>query len=180
MQNLGFIIWLTGLSGAGKSTIASSLAPILQAHGLRVEVLDGDVVRTHLSQGLSFSREDRDINVRRIGWVAALVARHGGVAVAAVISPFRNVREELKSQHPNFIEVYVNTNIDECARRDVKGLYAKAFNGEILNFTGVSDPYEPPLHPDVSVDTEKLSVEEGVGRIVEHLIELGLLNRVAD
>jgi adenylylsulfate kinase len=171
----GFILWLTGLSGAGKSTISGAIAPRIAAAGRRVELLDGDVVRTHLSKGLTFSREDRDINVRRIGWVADLVARHGGVAVVAAISPFREVREELCRTYANFVEVYVSATVDECARRDVKGLYARALAGEIGNFTGVSDPYEPPTNADVVVETARQSVDECVEAILGHLRSRGLL-----
>jgi adenylylsulfate kinase len=175
MSTPGFILWLTGLSGAGKSTISNALIPQLEARGKKVELLDGDVVRTHLSAGLTFSREDRDINVRRIGWVADLVARHGGVALVAAISPFREVRDEIKRTYTNVVEVYVNASVEECARRDVKGLYARAMKGEIANFTGVSDPYEPPLSPDVDVKTAQQSVDESVKQIIKHLEARGLI-----
>lgn len=175
MQDHGFILWLTGLSGAGKSTLSAALLPRLVATGRRVEVLDGDVVRTHLSAGLGFSREDRDTNVRRIGWVADLVARHGGIALVAAISPFRSVREELKSTYPRFVEIFIDASVEECARRDVKGLYAKALKGEIPHFTGVSDPYEPPLTPDVHLPTAELSVEACVDRIMQKLAALGYI-----
>lgn len=165
----GFILWLTGLSGAGKSTISNALIPILESRGRKVELLDGDVVRTHLSKGLTFSKEDRDINIRRIGWVADLVARHGGVALVAAISPFRDVRDEIKRTYNNVIEVYVNASVEECTKRDVKGLYAKALKGEIANFTGVSDPYEPPLTPEVEVRTGAETLEQSVERIVTYL-----------
>ncbi len=171
----GFILWLTGLSGAGKSTISSAIAPILESRGKKVELLDGDVVRTHLSRGLTFSKEDRDINIRRIGWVADLVARHGGVALVAAISPFRDVRDEIKRTYNNVIEIYVNASVEECAKRDVKGLYAKAMKGEIANFTGVSDPYEPPLAPEVELRTASETVDQSVGRIVSYLESRGLL-----
>jgi adenylylsulfate kinase len=171
----GFILWLTGLSGAGKSTLSEALLPTLHATGRRVEMLDGDVVRTHLSKGLTFSREDRDTNVRRIGWVADLVARHGGIALAAVISPFREVRDELKRTYPNFVEVYVHATVETCAQRDVKGLYAKAIAGEIKNFTGVSDPYEPPLNADVVVDTASESIAQSAEKILAHLRSRGLI-----
>src|SRR4051812_33883057 len=165
-NDAGFILWLTGLSGAGKSTISEAIAPLIEARGKKVEFLDGDVVRTHLSKGLTFSREDRDTNVRRIGWVADLVARHGGGAIVAAISPFREVREELKRMYPNFIEVYVEATVEECAKRDVKGLYARAMRGEIPNFTGVSDPYEPPLHPEIAVRTGHQSVAESARTVI--------------
>lgn len=175
MPTEGFILWLTGLSGAGKSTISNALIPMLEARGKKVELLDGDVVRTHLSKGLTFNKEDRDINIRRIGWVADLVARHGGVALVAAISPFRDVRDEVKRTYKNVIEVYVNASVEECAKRDVKGLYAKALKGEIPNFTGVSDPYEPPLSPEVEVRTGSESVEESAGKIIGYLDSRGLL-----
>ena len=175
MNDPGFILWLTGLSGAGKSTVSAAIAPLLASRGKRVELLDGDVVRTHLSKGLTFSREDRDVNVRRIGWVADLVARHNGVALVAAISPFRAVRDEVKRTYANVVEVYVNASVDECARRDVKGLYARAMRGEIANFTGVSDPYEPPTSPDVELWTADESIDESAAKIVRHLEARGLL-----
>ena len=138
----GFILWLTGLSGAGKSTLARHLAPALRQRGLPVEVLDGDEVRTNLSKGLGFSREDRDTHIRRIGYVSRLLARNGVAVISAAISPYRTVRDELRDQSPNFIEVFVRCPLAELVRRDVKGLYEKALRGEIQNFTGVSDPYE--------------------------------------
>lgn len=172
----GAVVWLTGLSGAGKSTLAHALLAELPKHTRRkLELLDGDVVRTHLSKGLGFSREDRDINIRRIGWVADLVARHGGIAVVAAISPFREVREEVKRTYANVVEVFVDASVEECARRDVKGLYAKAMRGEIANFTGVSDPYEAPERPDVRVPTAEVSVAAGVELIVAELRRRNLL-----
>jgi adenylyl-sulfate kinase len=162
----GFTIWLTGLSGAGKSTLSEALAPRLRARGVAVEVLDGDVVRTHLSQGLGFSKEDRDTNIRRIGFVAQLLSRNGVGVITAAISPYRAVRDEVRAQIPNFIEVYVRCSLTELTRRDVKGLYARALRGEIEHFTGVSDPYEEPLAPDVTIDSEHETVDDGVARIV--------------
>ena len=169
----GFVIWLTGLSGAGKSTIARRLEQELAAPGRSVEVLDGDEVRTHLSKGLGFSKEDRDTNIRRIGYVARLVSRHGGVAIAAAISPYREVRDEVRSATPGFVEVFVRCSLEELVRRDSKGLYAKAIKGEIAHFTGVSDPYEEPLHAEVTVDSGRESVEESVERILDALERLG-------
>lgn len=167
MNSRGWILWFTGLSGAGKSTLASAVAPhVAELTGRRVEMLDGDVVRTHLSKGLGFSREDRDTNVRRIGWVADLVARHGGVAIVSAISPYRSVREELKSSYPNFLEIFVDAPVEACARRDVKGLYAKAMAGQIEAFTGVSDPYEEPLSPDVHVRTDESNIDACVAEIL--------------
>lgn len=165
----GVVIWLTGLSGAGKSTIAQQLQKELAALGRSPEVLDGDEVRTHLSRGLSFSKEDRNTNVHRIGYVARLVARQGGVAITAAISPYRAARDELRAQTPGFFEIYVRCSLDELIRRDVKGLYAQALRGEITNFTGVNDPYEPPLEPEVVVDTEHETVEDSVAKILREL-----------
>ncbi|TMD06650.1 MAG: sulfate adenylyltransferase [Chloroflexi bacterium] len=172
----GFVVWFTGLSGAGKSTLAELLKVEIEGRGRHVEVLDGDEVRTHLSKGLGFSKEDRDTNIRRIGYAARLVARSGGVAITAAISPYREVRDEVRAQTPGFFEVYVRCSVEELARRDVKGLYAKALRGEIGNFTGVSDPYEAPLKPEVAVDSEAESVEESFTRIVAQLERSGLLS----
>jgi adenylyl-sulfate kinase len=169
----GFTVWLTGLSGAGKSTIAQALAPLLRERGLRVEVLDGDAVREHLSKGLGFSKEDRDTNIRRIGFVAHLLARNGVAVITAAISPYRETRDEVRALIGDFVEVYVRCSLAEAARRDVKGLYARALRGEIPNFTGVSDPYEEPLNPEVVVDTERETVEESVARILRALEERG-------
>jgi 3'-phosphoadenosine 5'-phosphosulfate synthase len=171
----GFVVWLTGLSGAGKSTIAERLQTELAALGRRPEVLDGDEVRTNLSKGLGFSKEDRDTNVRRIGYVAGLLARNGAAVITAAISPYRAVRDEVRAATPGFVEVHVKCSLDELQRRDVKGLYRKALAGEIANFTGVSDPYEPPLRPEVVVDTERESAEESVQAILKTLARLGFL-----
>lgn len=176
-MSTGFVIWLTGLSGAGKSTIAERLEQELVALGRTVTVLDGDEVRTHLSKGLGFSKEDRDTNVGRIGYVAGLVARSGGVAITAAISPYQSVRDEVRSRTPNFVEVYVRCSLDELVRRDVKGLYAKAIAGEIKNFTGVSDPYEAPANPEVTVDSATETLEESVNRILDQLERLGYIWR---
>ncbi len=171
----GFVVWLTGLSGAGKSTIADLLQAELAERGRRAEVLDGDEVRTHLSRGLGFSKEDRDTNIRRIGFVARLLARNAGVAVTAAISPYRETRDEVRAQTPNFVEVHVRCSMDELVRRDVKGLYRKALAGEIANFTGVSDPYEEPLRPEVTVDTERETPAESVEAILRHLERRALI-----
>src|SRR5207302_10158933 len=149
----GFVLWFTGLSGAGKSTISNIIEARLRAAGAKVELLDGDVVRTHLSKGLGFSKEDRDTNILRIGFVSELLARHGVIVIVAAISPYRAVREEVRSKIANFVEVYVECPIEILSERDVKGLYKRALAGQIPNFTGVSDPYEPPLHPDVTVNS---------------------------
>jgi ATP sulfurylase/adenylyl-sulfate kinase len=171
----GFVVWFTGLSGSGKSTLASLLTAELSTRGVHVESLDGDVVRTHLSKGLGFSREDRDTNIRRIGFVAKLVARSGGCAITAAISPYRSIRDEQRRSVGRFCEVYCECPIDVLQRRDVKGLYAKALAGEIKGFTGVDDPYEPPLSPEVVVRTDRESPHESLARIVAKLEELGFL-----
>lgn len=172
----GFVVWLTGLSGAGKSTITQRLIEELARRGRGVEVLDGDEVRTNLSKGLGFSKEDRDTNIRRIGYVARLLARNGAAVVTAAISPYRDVRDEVRAQTPNFVEVYVRCSIDELVRRDVKGLYKKALAGEIPNFTGVSDPYEEPLRPEIVVDTERETLDESVAKVVSYLERAGFVH----
>jgi len=171
----GFIVWFTGLSGAGKSTIATALQSELTRRGRHSELLDGDEVRTHLSKGLGFSKEDRDTNIRRIGYVARLIARSGGVAITAAISPYREVRDELRGQAPGFVEVFVRAPLDTLVERDTKGLYRKAIAGEIANFTGVSDPYEEPLRPEVTCDTSVESVEQSVTKVLDKLERLGYL-----
>ena len=163
----GFTLWLTGLSGAGKSTLAVGVAEVLVSRGYRVEILDGDDVRKNLSKGLSFSKEDRDTNIRRIGFVARLLSRNGVVAIAAAISPYRETRDEMRREHEAaFVEVFVDCSLEELIRRNRKGLYAKALSGEIQNFSGVSDPYEPPLAPEVIVRTDHERIEESVAKIV--------------
>jgi adenylyl-sulfate kinase len=161
----GFTLWFTGLSGAGKSTLSEIVAQRLRDAGRKVELLDGDVVRTNLSQGLTFSKEDRDTNVRRIGFVCELLSRNGVIAIVAAISPYREVREELRARIPDFLEIYVECAIDTLAERDVKGLYKKALAGEIAQFTGISDPYEPPLDPHLSIRSDKEGVAESGDRI---------------
>src|SRR5437762_9193948 len=171
----GFALWFTGLSGAGKTTIADYLTQEFRKRGYKFEVLDGDVVRTHLSKGLGFSKEDRDENIRRIGFVANLLERNGVIAITAAISPYREIRDEVRSTHKNFVEVFVSCPLETLVERDVKGLYKKALAGEIKNFTGVSDPYEAPLAPDVLVDSSVETVEESAARLLDHLLETGAL-----
>jgi adenylyl-sulfate kinase len=174
----GFTLWFTGLSGSGKSTIAHLVGPMLEDRGHIVEYLDGDTVRTNLSKGLGFSKEDRDTNIERIGWVASRLTRHGAAVIAAAISPYEETRRkarELVEQWGTFVEVYIATSVEECARRDVKGLYEKAFKGEIKGFTGVDDPYEAPANPELVVQTEEHEPDESARIIVAKLEELGLV-----
>jgi adenylyl-sulfate kinase len=179
MSGKGFTLWLTGLSGAGKTTLADLLAASLSARGIGVEVLDGDEVRTNLSHGLGFSKEDRDTNIRRIGYVCRLLSRNGVVTVAAAISPYRAVRDEVRRaielEGIDFIEVFVKCPIAVLAERDVKGLYKKALAGEIKEFTGVSDPYEEPLQPDIVVDTDRESANFSTSKIIRQLEQRGLI-----
>lgn len=169
----GYAVWFTGLPGAGKSTLAESLADLLRRQGLRVEVLDGDLIREGLSKDLGFSKEDRDTNVRRIGFVCELLTRNGVVAIVAVVSPYREVREEVRAMTGNFVEVFVKCPIEVLVKRDVKGMYQKALMGEIQNFTGISDPYEEPLNPEVTVETDKETVAVSLVKVVAKLEELG-------
>lgn len=164
-----FTLWFTGLSGAGKSTLSVLVADELRKRGQKVEILDGDEVRTNLSKGLSFSKEDRDINIKRIGYVCHLLTRNGVWTISAAISPYRDVRDFNRQVIGNFIEVYVECSIEKLSERDVKGLYKKALAGEIKNFTGVSDPYEPPLHPEITVNSEKETVEQSFEKIMAYL-----------
>jgi len=174
----GFTVWLTGMSGAGKSTISRQLAVELAKRGENVEVLDGDIVRTHLSKGLGFSHEDRNTNIARIAYVASLLVRHGAAEITAAISPYAAARAGARARIGNFLEVYVKCPIDELVRRDVKGLYAKALKGEIDQFTGVSDDYEEPASPDVTVNTRDETVEQSVAKIVEALDARGYIEKV--
>ncbi|MFN6465767.1 MAG: adenylyl-sulfate kinase [Nostoc sp. DedVER02] len=172
----GVTIWLTGLSGAGKTTICRFLETELRSQGYKIEVLDGDVVRQNLSKGLTFSKEDRDENIRRIGFVAQLLTRNNVIVLVSVISPYRAIREEVKGRIGDFIEVYVNAPLEVCEQRDVKGLYKKARAGEIKNFTGIDDLYEIPLEPDVECKTNQESISQSANKILTTLEELGYTN----
>ena len=179
MSESGIILWFTGLSGSGKSTLAEQLAPVLSERGRRVEILDGDEVRTNLSKGLGFSKEDRDTNIRRIGYVARLLSRNGVAVITAAISPYAAIRDEVRAsvaaEPAEFVEIHVDCSIEELTRRDVKGLYEKALSGEIKNFTGISDPYEAPVAPEVRVNSETQSELESLGAIVADLEARGLI-----
>jgi len=172
----GFTVWFTGLSGSGKSTIAERVALKLERRGFPVEILDGDVVRTHLSKGLGFSREDRDTNIKRVGFVCQLLSRQGVIAIASVISPYREARDYNRQKIKNFVEVYTRCPVEVCEERDLKGLYLKAKAGEIKGFTGVDDPYEPPINPEVVCHTDQESVDESVEKVLRKLEELGYLS----
>nr|NIN01127.1 adenylyl-sulfate kinase [candidate division Zixibacteria bacterium] len=178
----GVCVWFTGLSGAGKSTIASVLTVMLQESGRHVTLLDGDVVRTNLSRGLGFSKEDRDTNIRRIGFVAAEVVRHGGVAVCAAVSPYRATRNDVRNMvgKDHYVEVFVDTPLDVCEQRDAKGLYTRARRGEITGFTGIDDPYEAPRHPEIRLDTVKDMPEDNAKRIMEYLKDKGFIRSDED
>ncbi|MEZ4294720.1 MAG: adenylyl-sulfate kinase [Polyangiaceae bacterium] len=171
----GFVVWFTGLSGAGKSTLSALLAEELRRRGVHTELLDGDEVRTHLSRGLGFSKEDRDTNVRRIGFVAKLLARAGACAITAAISPYREVREEQRAQIPHFVEVYCECPLDALSARDPKGLYKRALAGEIPHFTGIDDPYEPPLSPEIHLRTDSEPPAESLAKILAKLESLSLI-----
>src|SRR5437588_1430236 len=175
MAHTGFTLWFTGLSGAGKSTLAKRVEQRLKEIGRDVEVLDGDIVRTHLSKGLGFSREDRDTNIKRIAFVCNLLTRNGVICISAAIAPYCEAREWARREIGNFVEIYVKCPIDVCRQRDVKGLYKLVDAGKIKNFTGVDDPYEEPEHPELLVETDKETIEESVNRIFARLIELGYL-----
>lgn len=171
----GFILWFTGLSGAGKTTISKIVAEKLKSRSCKVEILDGDIVRENLSKGLTFSKEDRDINILRIGFVAHLLSRNGVVAITAAISPYQETRNKIRKMDENFIEVYIKAPLEVCEKRDVKGLYAKARAGEIKMFTGIDDPYEAPENPEITCHTDQETVEESVAKIISSLEKLGYL-----
>ena len=175
MKQRGVTIWLTGLSGAGKTTITQALEQKLLAGGYDIEVLDGDVVRTNLTKGLGFSKADRDENIRRIGFVANLLTRHGVIVLVSAISPYREIREEVKQKIGNFVEVFVNAPLNVCEERDVKGLYQQARKGEIKGFTGIDDPYEAPLTPEVECRTDLEELEESVAKVWDKLVEMSYI-----
>lgn len=176
LMHTGFTLWFTGMSGSGKSTVSRLLEKRLRALGAKVEVLDGDVVRTNLCRGLGFTKQDREENVRRIGFLCELLSRNGVITIVAAISPYRACREELKARIPRFIEIYMCCPMDLLVERDVKGLYKKALAGEIPQFTGVSDPYEPPLKPDMIVDSSQEEPEQSMLRILDRILKLGYLS----
>jgi len=180
-MNTGMTLWLTGLSGAGKTTLAQRVALELRGRGLKVEVLDGDVIRQFLSSGLGYSKEDRDTNIRRIGFVSRLLSRNGIVVIVAAISPYCAIRDEMrrKQESGRFIEIFVDCPLEVLIERDVKGLYRRAVRGEIQNFTGVSDPYEPPKHPEIHVQTDRESIEQSVTKIFAWFEKEGCLERMA-
>ncbi len=171
----GVTVWLTGLSGAGKTTITDALAEKLRDRSAAIEIMDGDIVRTNLTKGLGFSKEDRDENVRRIGFVSHLLTRNGVIVLVSAISPYRAIRDEVRDRIGDFIEVYVSAPVEVCEERDVKGLYAKARSGEIKQFTGISDPYEAPLNPEVNCETHNETLEESVNKVIAKLEEMGYL-----
>jgi adenylylsulfate kinase len=182
-SDAGAIIWFTGLSGSGKSTTSEALAPVLRERGRRVEILDGDVVRTHLSKGLGFSKEDRDTNVLRIGFVATLLARNGVVAITAAISPYREIRDRVRAMAAEdgvpFVEVYTAATVEECEARDVKGLYAEARAGKRPGFTGIDDPYEPPVAPEVALETGARPFDETFDELLQELERRGIVPAAA-
>ncbi len=175
MQHKGFTLWFTGLSGSGKSTVANILLKRLKDAGAKVEILDGDVVRTNLSKGLGFSKEDRDTNIRRIGFVCNMLSRNGVIAMSAAISPYKEIRDEVRAGADNFVEVFADCELDKLIERDPKGLYKKAISGEIKNFTGISDPYEAPDNPEIKFNSGDQSPEESAEYVWQELIRLGMI-----
>lgn len=180
MERKGFTVWFTGLPCSGKTTLAKMLAEKLRGMGFKVESLDGDVTRKYLSRDLGFSKEDRNENIRRVGFVAKLLTRNGIVVTAAFVSPYREIREEIRREIGDFVEVYVKCPVEVCIQRDVKGMYKKALAGEIKNFTGIDDPYEEPLNPEVVVETDKESPEESLQKILKALAKLGYIEEEDD
>ncbi|MEM1395155.1 MAG: adenylyl-sulfate kinase [Cyanobacteria bacterium P01_H01_bin.150] len=180
MNQRGVTVWFTGLSGAGKTTISKAVAEKLRSQGCKLEVLDGDVVRENLTKGLGFSKADRDENIRRIGFVSHLLTRNGVIVLVSAISPYREIREEVKQKIGDFVEVYVNAPLNVCEERDVKGLYKRARAGEIKNFTGISDPYEAPENPTIECRTDLEELEESVAKILNKLEELGYLDKALE
>lgn len=178
-EQRGFTVWFTGLSGAGKSTLAEMLVDEFKSRDMKVELLDGDVVRTNLSKGLGFSKEDRDTNILRIGFVAQLLSRNGVATIVSAISPYKEPRDKCREMIGDFVEVYVYATVEECTRRDVKGLYEKALKGEIQGFTGVSDPYEPPDNPELTVNTLEETPEESLQLILKKLEDMGYIRESA-
>ncbi|MEM9003881.1 MAG: adenylyl-sulfate kinase [Cyanobacteria bacterium P01_F01_bin.86] len=179
MEHRGVTIWFTGLSGSGKSTIAHALAQHLREHECKMEILDGDIVRTNLTKGLGFSKEDRDTNIRRIGFVSHLLTRNGVIVLVSAISPYRAAREEVREKIEDFFEVYVSAPLEVCESRDVKGLYKKARAGEIKQFTGIDDPYEHPLNPEVTCETDKETLQESVNKVINKLEAMGYIAPMA-
>lgn len=177
MEQKGVTIWFTGLSGAGKTTISHQVELRLREKGYKLEVLDGDIVRTNLTKGLGFSKEDRDENIRRIGFVSNLLTRNGVIVIVSAISPYRAIREEVREKIGNFVEVYVNAPLSVCEDRDVKGLYKKARSGEIKLFTGISDPYEAPINPEIECRTDLEELDESVNKVLQSLEKLGYLSQ---
>ncbi len=175
MKQRGVTVWFTGLSGAGKTTITTAVAKFLREQGYSLEVLDGDLVRENLTKGLGFSKEDRDENIRRIGFVANLLTRHGVIVLVSAISPYREIREEVRGKIGDFVEVFVNAPLAVCEGRDVKGLYKRARAGEIKSFTGIDDPYEPPLNPEIECRTDLEELSESVNKVLSKLQELGYI-----
>ena len=176
IQQKGVTVWFTGLSGAGKTTITRAVEQVLRDEGYGIEILDGDLIRENLTKGLGFSKEDRDENIRRIGFVSQLLTRNGVIVLVSAISPYRAVREEVRGKIGQFVEVFVNAPLSTCEERDVKGLYKKARSGEIKQFTGISDPYEPPLNPEVECRTDLETLDESVSKVLAALSELGYLS----
>jgi adenylyl-sulfate kinase len=175
MEHAGFTLWFTGLSGSGKTTLARGVETVLRERGMKVEVLDGDIVRQNLSKGLGFGKQDRDMNIKRIGFVCKLLTRNGVAAIASAISPYREIRDQVRQDIGSFVLVYVKCSLEVLIKRDAKGLYKKALSGEIRNFTGVSDPYEPPLSPEVAVDTAVESPSQSIAKIIAKLEEMQLI-----